>query len=122
MMDIWTALIAGIAAFFGSWLAPFSKDRALAQEESRAHKRKLLSDAREAIQWFSGHDPRTSFINDAKYLAIRPYLATDLIAEIETPFLPGTTIQVYVNREWGSPSLDKFRSAVDELEKKWFEK
>jgi hypothetical protein len=121
-MEILTALIAGVAAFFGSWLAPFSKDRALAQEESRTHKRNLLSDAREAIQWFSGHDPRTSFINDAKYLAIRPYLEADLIAEIETPFQPGAPIQVHVNREWGSPSLDKFRSAVDELEKKWFKK
>ena len=121
-MEIWTALIAGVAAFFGSWLAPFSKDRALAQEESRAHKRKLLSDAREAIQWFSGHGPRTSFINDAKYLSTRPYLEADLIAEIETPFHPGAPIQVYVNREWGSPSLDKFRSAVDELETKWFKK
>lgn len=121
-MDVWTAVIAGVAAFFGSWVAPFSKDKALANEEARAHKRKLLLDAREAIQWFSGHDPRTSFINDAKYLAIRSYLGAELVVEIESPFLPGAPVHVYANREYGSPSLDKFRSAVDDLEKKWFRK
>ncbi len=121
-MEIWTALIAGVAAFFGSWLAPFSKDKALAKEEARAHKRKLLTDGREAIQWFSGFDPRTSFINDARYLAIRPYLERGTVLEIETPFLPGAPISVYSNREWGSPSLDKFRTSIDELEIKWFRK
>lgn len=121
-MEILTALIAGVAAFFGSWLAPFSKDKALARQEVRAHKRQLLIDAREAIQWYSGHDPRTSFINDAKYLAIRSFLDAKLLEEIERPFLPGAPIHVYVNREWGSPSLDKFRLAVDELERTWFKR
>lgn len=121
-MEIWTALIAGLAAFFGSWLAPFSKDKALARQEARIHKRKLLMDAREAIQWFSGHDPQTSFVNDAKYLAMRPFLDVELIEEIERPFTPGAPLQVHSNREWGSPSLDKFRAAVDELEKIWFPK
>lgn len=121
-MELWTAIIAGVSAFFGSWLAPFSKDKAIAKQEARAHKRQLLIDAREAIQWFSGHDPRTSFINDAKYLAIRPFLDAELLEEIERPFLPGAAIQVHVNREWGSPSLDKLRLAVDELERTWFKK
>ena len=119
-VEIWTALIAGVSAFFGSWLAPFSKDKALSKQEARAHKRQLLTDAREAIQWYSGYNPRTSFINDARYLAIRPFLDAGLLEEIERPFLPGASIQVFANREWGSPSLDKFRLAVDELEKKWF--
>jgi hypothetical protein len=121
-MEIWTALIAGVAAFFGSWLAPFSKDKALANEEGRAHKRKLLSEAREAVQWFSGFEPTKSFINDSRYLAIRPYIPKDLVGEIEAPFLPGATHQFVGARQWGSPSLDVFRSAIDELEKKWFRK
>jgi hypothetical protein len=121
-MEIWTAIITGVAAFFGSSLAPFSKDKALAKEEARAHKRKLLTDGREAIQWFSGCEPRTVFINDAKYLAIRPYLSAKLVADIESPFLPGAPVQVYTNRQYGSPSLDMFRSALDELEKQWFRK
>jgi hypothetical protein len=121
-VEIWTAVIAGFAAFFGSWLGPFSKDKALANEEGRAHKRKLLSEAREAVQWFSGFEPTHSFINDSRYLAIRPYLPKDLVVEIEAPFLPGAPIQFYGNRQWGSPSLDTFRSAIDDVEKKWFRK
>ncbi len=49
-LGVWTALIAGIAAFCRSWLAPFFNDKALANQEARTHKRKLLSDARETIQ------------------------------------------------------------------------
>lgn len=121
-MEIWTALIAGVAAFVGSWIAPFSKDRALANEEARAHNRKLLSDAREAIQWFSGFDANKSFIYDAKYLAIRPYLKDEQVLKIESPFLSGVRMVKHLNREWGSPSLDVFRAAVDDLEKRWFRK
>ena len=121
-MDIWSALITAAAAFLGSWLAPFSKDKALANEEVRTHKRKLLSEAREAVQWFSGFEPTKSFINDSRYLAIRPYLPKELIVEIEAPFLPGAPLQLHGNREWGSPSLDTFRIAIGDLEKKWFRK
>lgn len=33
-------------------------------------------------------------MNDARFLAIKPYLARGSILEIETPFLPGAPISV----------------------------
>ncbi len=120
-MEIIVAFLTAAAAFAGAWFAPSRNDKAKANAEKREHRRKILTDVRELISWYSGNYAGTDFTNDAKYTAIRSHLDSKVVTRIEAAFAPGAPrSESHGTGEYGSPMLSVLKQAVDELERKWF--